>query len=210
MRIGRAEHPRFTADGQRAAQLLDLFAVGPTNTNGIVLRQAPGRINVNTASSNVLIALAAGVNHVSDPALQPNSTNYFPPATAFRAFARGVTNFRSTRPFLSVNQLPSISTNGSAAEWPTNAVFGNSNSSVYGVSAWNDAAAEEWFSKIHQLATVRSRNFLIHAIGQSLATNSPNTVLSSFRMAMQVHVAPVRTNGVTTNSRIEFLQTWGL
>lgn len=210
LRIGRAEHPRFTADGQRAAQLLDLFAVGPTNTNGIVLRQTPGRINVNTASSNVLIALAAGVNHVSDPALQPNSTNYFPPATAFRAFAQGVTNFRSTRPFLSVNQLPSISTNGSAAEWPTNAVFGNSNSSVYGVSAWNDAAAEEWFSKIHQLATVRSRNFLIHAIGQSLATNSPNTVLSSFRMAMQVHVAPVRTNGVTTNSRIEFLQTWGL
>ena len=210
LRIGRAEHPRFTNNGLRAAQLMDLFAVGPTNLAGMVVRRAAGRVNVNTAGSNALRALAAGVAHVSDAALRPGGTNFSPPVGALRAFVQGVTNFRGTKPFFSPSELASISTNGVATQWPTNAVFGNTNVSVAGITAWNDEAAEEWFRKIHSLATVRSRNFMVHIVAQSLATNDPTTPLSTYRMASQVYAAPERSSGLTTNSRVEVLQTWGL
>jgi hypothetical protein len=210
LRIGRAEHPRFTNTGLRAAQLLDLFAVGPTNSAGMVVRQAAGRINLNTAGTNALRALAAGVSHTSDPALQPGGTNFVPPVGALNAFVQGVTNSRGTKPFFSVNEVPSISTNGVAAQWPTNSVFGNTNASVVGVTAWSDAAAEEWFRKIHSLATVRSRNFLVHVVAQSVATNNPTAPLSTYRMAAQVYLSPQRSGGLTTNSRVEVIQTWGL
>ena len=210
LRIGRAEHPRFTNTGLRAAQLLDLFAVGPTNSAGMVVRRSAGRINLNTAGTNALLALAAGVSHTSDPALQPDGTNFVPPVGALNAFVQGVTNSRGTKPFFSVNEVPSISTNGAAAQWPTNSIFGNTNASVVGVTAWSDAAAEEWFRKIHSLATVRSRNFLIHVVGQSLATNNPTTPLSTYRMAAQIYISPQRSGGLTTNSRVEVIQTWGL
>lgn len=210
LRIGRAEHPRFTNTGLRAAQLLDLFAVGPTNSAGMVVRRSAGRINLNTAGTNALRALAAGVSHTSDPALQPGGTNFVPPVGALNAFVQGVTNSRGAKPFFSVNELPSITTNGIAAQWPTNSVFGNTNAGVSGVTAWSDAAAEEWFRKIHSLATVRSRNFLIHVVGQSLGTNNPTTPLSTYRMAAQVYLSPQRSGGLTTNSRVEVIQTWGL
>jgi Tfp pilus assembly protein PilX len=210
LRIGRAEHPRFTNTGLRAAQLLDLFAVGPTNSAGMVVRQAAGRINLNTAGTNALRALAAGVAHSSDPALQPGSTNFIPPVAALRAFVQGVTNSRGAKPFFTVNELPLISTNGVASQWPTNAVFGNTNAAVSGVTAWSDAAAEEWFRKIHSLATVRSRNFLVHVVAQSVATNNPTAPLSTYRMAAQVYLSPQRSGGLTTNSRVEVIQTWGL
>lgn len=211
LRIGRAEHPRFTNDGLRAAQLLDLFAAGPTNGSGAVVRRAPGRININTASTNVLRALAAGVYHTSDIALTPNGTNFVVPANAVSSFVRGVTNFRAAAPFFSVNQLPSIATNNDNAQWPTNAVFGNSNIGAAGITAWNDAAAEEWFSKIHPLASVRSRNFLVHVIGQTVASNNPTTALSTHRMTSQIYFAPLRgSDGLTTNSRVELIRSWGL
>lgn len=210
LRIGRAEHPRFTNTGLRAAQLLDLFAVGSTNNSGMIVRRSAGRINLNTAGTNALRALAAGVSHTSDPALQAGGTNFVPPVGALNAFVQGVTNSRGAKPFFSVNELPSITTNGVAAQWPTNSVFGNTNAGVSGVTAWSDAAAEEWFRKIHSLATVRSRNFLIHVVGQSLGTNNPTTPLSTYRMAAQVYLSPQRSGGLTTNSRVEVIQTWGL
>jgi Tfp pilus assembly protein PilX len=210
LRIGRAEHPRFTNMGLRAAQLLDLFAAGPTNSAGMVLRQAAGRINLNTAGTNVLRALAAGVAHASDPSLQPGGTNFVPPVAALGVFVQGITNARGSKPFFSVNELPFISTNGVAAQWPTNSVFGNTNSAVNGVTEWSDAAAEQWFRMIHSLATVRSRNFLAHVVAQSVATNNPTTPLSTCRMAAQIYLSPQRSGGLTTNSKVEVIQTWGL
>jgi hypothetical protein len=210
LRIGRAEHPRFTNTGLRAAQLLDLLAAGPTNSAGMVVRRSAGRINLNTAGTNALRALAAGVAHTSDPALQPGGTNFVPPIGALNAFVQGVTNSRGAKPFFSVNELPFISTNGIATQWPTNSVFGNTNAAAGGVTAWSDAAAEEWFRKIHALATVRSRNFLIHVVAQSLATNNPTTPLSTYRMAAQIYLSPQRSGGLATNSSIEVVQIWGL
>jgi len=210
LRIGRAEHPRFTNVGLRAAQLLDLFAAGPTNGAGVVVRRPAGRINLNTASFGALRALAAGVSHVSDPALQPGGTNFAPPVTALNAFVQGVTNSRGTKPFFSVNELPSISTNGVAAQWPTNAVLGNTNAAVGGVTAWSDAAAEEWFGKISALATVRSRNFMVYAVGQALLPNDPSKVVSTYRSGTQVYVSPEPrgVNGLTTNCQVQVLRRW--
>ena len=40
------------------------------------------------------------------------------------------------------------------------------------VTAWNDQAAEEWFSKIYALSSCQSHNFRIYVVAQLVATNS--------------------------------------
>jgi hypothetical protein len=207
LRIGRVEHPRFTNDGLRASQLLDIFAVGPKVGTNVVNRVA-GRININTASTNTLRALAAGVRHALEPSIRP--ANLDVPLAAVSAFVSGVTNFRSQRPFYSTSQLNLLSTNpAGAANWVNGAVFGNTN--LLGATAWGDQAAEEWFSRIYHLSTVRSRNFLVHVVGQSVLTNNPTTVLSSSRQVFQIYAQPVRgTDGLTTNTRVQTLRQWEL
>lgn len=209
LRIGRAEHPRFTNNGVQAAQLLDLFAVSTNAADAIVTNRVAGKINLNTATTNVLRALAAGVVHNRDPALSPGGTNFVVPTNAVNNFIAGVTNLRSTQPFYSPSQLP-LTTNGTNT-YPLNAVFGMSN--TLNVTAWNDAAAEEWFSKIYPLATVRSRNFLVHVVGQAMTTNTnfPSRPLASSRKLFQIHAAPIRNaSGLTTNVTVQVVQSWNL
>ena len=225
LRVGRPEHGRFVGDGQRAVQLLDLFAAG-TNVSGPVTSRVPGRINLNTAGTNALRALAAGVHMASDPALRNGGTNFVVPTNAVNAFINAVTNARTQRPFSSTVQLATVTTNGNIAQWPTNAIFGNfgpgapnatnyyGNSSVGLVTEWNDRAAEEWFAKVCPLATVRSRNFLVHVVGQSLQTNGV-TVLSTAKKTFQIYMEPMRPTsgssaGLTTNSVPRTLATWDL
>jgi hypothetical protein len=109
------------------------------------------------------------------------------------AFAQGVMRFRAQYPFYSPSQLAFINTStnwskyegGVARNWPTNAVFGNTNlitlaaapgntfaDARINVTAWNDQAAEEWFAKIFKLSTVYSRNFRVYVIAQKATTNS--------------------------------------
>ncbi len=225
LRVGRPEHGRFVGDGQRAVQLLDLFAAG-TNVSGPVTSRVPGRINLNTAGTNALRALAAGVHMASDPALKNGGTNFVVPTNAVNAFINAVTNARTQRPFSSTVQLATVTTNGNIAQWPTNAIFGNfgpgapnatnyyGNSSLGLVTEWNDRAAEEWFAKVCPLATVRSRNFLVHVVGQSLQTNGV-TVLSTAKKTFQIYMEPMRPTsgssaGLTTNSVPRTLATWDL
>ena len=44
-----------------------------------------------------------------------------------------------------------------------------------GTADWNDAAAEQYFAKIYNYATVRSRNFRVFVTGQYLDTAAPNS-----------------------------------
>jgi hypothetical protein len=105
------------------------------------------------------------------------------------AFAQGVMRFRAQYPFYSPSQLAFIATTTNWLKiqdsWPTNAVFGNTNtiflvtnsvntntSTSLGITNWNDQAAEEWFSKIFSLSTVYSRNFRVYVIAQKATTNS--------------------------------------
>jgi hypothetical protein len=204
LRIGRAEHQRFAWTNLSpldpsipnmqisAAALLDLFCLSNQFDEG-------GKINLNTAPAPVLRALAGGIYLSSDPELKdtlnpllPKTTHPIPPAMV-EAFAQGVMRFRAQYPFYSPSQLAFINTstnwskdtNGVASTWPSNAVFGNTNtislvtnsvntntSTSLGITDWNDQAAEEWFAKIFQLSTVYSRNFRVYVIAQKATTNS--------------------------------------
>jgi len=204
LRIGRAEHQRFAFTnmygnsvppipnmGMSSAALLDLFCV----TNGTSVSGGPyslggGKINLNTAPAPVLRALAGGIRLSNDLAQVP--ANYdIPPAMA-EAFAQGVMRFRSKYPFLTPSHLSFIGTDSTwpnTNNWPTNAVFGNTNridlatgtnapgntfgsSAQIGITEWNDQAAEEWFSKIYALSSCQSHNFRIYVVAQLVATNS--------------------------------------
>jgi hypothetical protein len=198
LRIGRPEHPRFAWTNlssqdpsfpnmqMSAAALLDLFCITNQFDEG-------GKINLNTAPAPVLRALAGGI-------LLTNAGNHPIPKEMAEAFAQGVMRFRAQYPFYSPSQLAFINTstnwsndtNGVASTWPSNAVFGNTNSifldtsapgntngasTTNGINAWNDQAAEEWFAKIFSLSTVYSRNFRVYVIAQKATTNSSGTFI---------------------------------
>jgi hypothetical protein len=199
LRLGRAEHPRFawTKLGTNqndpsipnmqmsAAALLDLFCLSNQFDEG-------GKINLNTAPAPVLRALAGGIYLRSDLNLKVGTVtnaNYPIPAEMAEAFAQGVMRFRAQYPLYSPSQLAFIATTTNWSKiqdsWPTNAVFGNTNtislvtnsvntltSTSLGITDWNDQAAEEWFSKIFSLSTVYSRNFRVYVIAQKATTNS--------------------------------------
>jgi hypothetical protein len=205
LRIGRPEFTRFTnasaLTNTRAASLLDIFAVGQTNNSSQVINTVAGKININTASSNALRALAAGVTTPSDPGLAPGGTNFAPSASAINTFVSAVINTRNTRrPFYSTAELANLASNLTPTAWPGSAVFGNR--SLMGITAANDRGTEEWFAKVYPLATVRSRNFLVHVVGQSGDITS--------RKTFQIHLRPQRNAGLTTNSLPENVGKWDL
>jgi len=172
--------------GGSAAALLDLFCVTNGNTGGGPFRTG-GKINLNTAPAPVLRALAGGILLTNDPSQQPRNAA-IPPAMA-EAFAQGVMRFRSQYPFLTPSHLSFIGTATNwpnTNSWPSNAVFGNTNpiflqanapGNTYGasarinVTAWNDQAAEEWFTKIYNLSTVQSDNYRAYIVAQLVDSN---------------------------------------
>jgi hypothetical protein len=222
LRIGRAEHQRFawtkptganSSDPsipnmqQSAAALLDLFCLSNQFDEG-------GKINLNTAPAPVLRALAGGIYLRSDPALLTSGTtggtNFSIPPAMAEAFAQGVMRFRAKYPFYSPSQLSFIGTATNwpnTNTWPTNAVFGNTNSiflvtnsvntntnTSLGITGWNDQAAEEWFSKIFSLSTVYSRNFRVYVIAQK-ATNQGGTNIGVGPIVRKYYNVLIRENG---------------
>lgn len=175
LRIGKFEHAKFaftTQSGQlvpnmqkSAAALLDIFCVEDRYIQG-------GKININTAPPAVLRALAEGVvvgnsNLPTQPRrLMTNSANFV------NAFVRGVTNFRARHPFYSPSQLAFIGYDTAwPGNWPTNAVFGNTNGligTLQGITQANDEVMEEWFSKIINLTKVESYNYRVYVVAQML------------------------------------------
>jgi len=227
LRIGRAEHPRFawtkpstTASDpsmpnmqSSAAALLDLFCLSNQFDEG-------GKINLNTAPAPVLRALAGGIYLRSDPALLTNGipvgTNFSIPPAMAEAFAQGVMRFRSKYPFYSPSQLSFIGTDPTWATttgpntntWPSNAVFGNTNtislvtnsantltSTSLQITEWNDQAAEEWFAKIFKLSTVYSRNFRVYVIAQKATTNSAGDLIGVGPVVQKYYNLLIRENG---------------
>jgi Putative Ig domain len=185
--IGRPEFSRFDTNGMRAWQLLDVFglATGTTNTAGLV--------NINTASRDVLRALAAGILQNRDTAIQPTSlqNNLYPP-TATGAnmqqadkFADAVIN---SRPLLSTSALSAIRDSQGQPFFGNPNQYNNSTQAL--PTEWNDPGREELFAKIYNLATTRSRNFRVFVTGQSLDKNG--NVLSTVTKVYQVFVKPTR------------------
>ena len=216
LRIGRPEFTRFAFTnfggagsmlvpnmGMSAAAILDLFRIGGADSNGFT---GGGKINLNTAPGPVLAALAGGCRLTVDPALTGvggGGTNFPLPASMTNAFARGVMKFRQSYPFYSSSQLNFISPDsGWPGNWPTGAVFGNTNAitipalgSLPGgtarlnVTAGNDAAMEEWFTKIHGLSGVDSLNFRCYVVAQ-LTDASGNPRGAPYRKYYQIYTTP--------------------
>ena len=209
--VGRPEFSNFDTNhlqngvsvggnGQRAWQLLDMFSLGPARTI------TTGLINLNTASFEALRALAGGILHNRDAAIQP-ATLYPPKANTPTAleqqpplrtsggeadlFAEAVIQ---SRPLLSTAQIQTIKNNlgpffGNANQWKDQTV----------PSEWNDSAREELFSKLLNLATVRSRNFRVFVTGQALDKNGK--VLSTVNKVFQVFLKPARAADGSINSQ---------
>jgi hypothetical protein len=205
LRLGRAEHQRFAFTnmygnsvppipnmGMSSAALLDIFCLtNGSSVGGSTYTLGGGKINLNTAPAPVLRALAGGIRQSNDLAQVPG--NYAIPPAMAEAFAQGVMRFRSKYPFLTPSHLSFIGTDPTwpnTNNWPTNAVFGNTNSitlstapgNTFGSTArmnmteWNDEAAEEWFSKIYALSSCQSHNYRIYVVAQLVATNSAGQI----------------------------------
>jgi hypothetical protein len=193
--IGRPEFSAFDQNGKRAWQLLDVFSANAgTNTT----TNTTGRVNLNTASRDVLRSLAAGILQNRDTAIQPNSlqNNFYPPTVSAQAdkFADAVIN---SRPLLSTSALSAI------RDSQGQPFFGNPNqyngSTQTPPTEWNDPGREELFAKIYNLATTRSRNFRVFVTGQSLDKNG--NVLSTVTKVYQVFVKPNRAADGTIQSQ---------
>ena len=197
--VGRPEFAIFDTNGQRAWQLLDIFALSPrTVTIGLV--------NLNTASFEALRALAAGILHARDPAIQPAAlaTTLYPPTankpTASENSSRGAgaqadlfaEAVIQSRPFLSTAQLQTAQVALPSTTTPLVPFFGNPNQwkDATPPTEWNDSGREELYSRLCNLTTVRSRNFRVFITGQSLDKNG--AVLSTVNKVFQVFVNPTR------------------
>jgi len=200
--IGRPEFSKFDTNGMRAWQLLDVLsassATNPTsNTAGLV--------NLNTASRDVLRALAAGILQNRDIALQPAAlqNNLYPPTVSSQAdlFADAVIN---SRPLLSTAALSAIKVTPPGGSQPE-PFFGNPHqyNNQTAPTEWSDAGREELFTKILNLATTRSRNFRVFVTGQSMDKNG--NVLSTVTKVYQVFVKPTRnpTTGAIISQQVE-------
>ena len=203
--IGRPEFSMFDQNGMRAWQLLDLFSGKTANTN---FTNTAGLVNLNTASSDVLRSLAAGILQNSDSAIQPPSlqNNLYPPTNVQQAdlFAKAVIN---SRPLLSTSALSAIRDcgqnipcGGGRSNQP---FFGNPNEYQTAPTEWNDPGREELFAKIYNLATTRSRNFRVFVTGQSLDKNG--NVLSTVTKVYRVFVKPNRdpTTGAILSQQVQ-------
>jgi hypothetical protein len=214
--IGRPEFSMFDQNGMRAWQLMDIFstATGPSNN----VTNTAGKVNINTASRDVLRSLATGILQNRDPAIQPSSllTNLYPPTSASAAnapnisvqqadrFADAVIN---SRPLLSTSSLSAIrDSQGRPFFGNPNQYEGDYNTNNTPPTEWNDPGREELFAKIYNLATTRSRNFRVFVTGQSLDKNG--NVLSTVTKVYHVFLNPIRDNnpGSSTYGQIQSQQ----
>ena len=186
LRIGRPEHPAFDqsdSPGLHAAHLLDLFHAGwsssenPEKREGPIIRIA-GHVNLNTATRDTLRAMAAGAL-VMDPLLARKlNANHLgapvmaPPTEPLSLDAPTLTLVADRIADAIILGRPYGSTAGLA--WARDAdgkyVFGNRD--LYPDATdieWTDAAAEETFARVYEGATVRSRNFRVWIVAQTLA-----------------------------------------
>ncbi len=217
LRIGRPEHPAFDQPGKRAIHLLDLFHAGQSRSPDRALREGKvveirGHVNVNTATRDALRALAAGalgqdpalatvpdtLNHTPAPVMAPASTPttlHAPSSGVLTEADRLAEAILRARPFASPSELALVK------EADGKYVFGNPEGYRPGIHIpnntrvqWTDAAAEEVFARVHEASTVRSRNFRVWVIGQSIApcaeANATPEVLAEVRKVFTVFADP--------------------
>lgn len=182
-----------------------------------------GNININTASRDALRAMAAGYLKM-DPLLATRTsdnhtlgTRMAPPVSLIQLTAPQISVQADRiadaiirgRPYATPSEMAgALDTDGKVSVFNVGAgtpaqdvldgklnVFGNrlmypQNTKI----EWTDSAAEEVFARVYEASTVRSRNFRVWVVGQSVAptgrTNSTPEVLAEVRKAFTVFADP--------------------
>ena len=222
LRIGRPEHPRFDEPGQRAAHLLDLFHCGISRSDDAAEREGPlaeihGHLNLNTATKPSLRQLIAGrllqdpemrrfVNDSHDqtngrryPMVQKLSLNGSPAVPDITAVADRIAEaIIRSRPYAGTGELANARESNGTRVFGNEQLFSGFTSSNFPFLQWTDAAAEETFARAFEASTVRSRNFRIWVVAQTVAPTSssatPPEVLAEVRKAFTVFADPGERN----------------
>ncbi|MEY2484476.1 MAG: hypothetical protein QOH39_124 [Verrucomicrobiota bacterium] len=207
LRVGRQEFTRFDNAGSRASQLMDLFSAGTR-------RETQGLININTATRDTLRALAAGLtlNRDSDIKAGAATLPLYPPTTTDQAdkFADAVIVSRGSKPFVSTSQLAQLQALDASGKPATDSkgnpisFFGNPQQWETTQSAppddtweWNDSGREEYFTRMFDLSSVRSRNFRVFVTGQYVDPRNPDAsgkpkIISTVKKIYHVFLHPTR------------------
>lgn len=236
LRIGRPEHERFYRvspnagrgdTSQSAFRLLDLFHCGLPMSNDEAelrgsMRQVEGHVNINTAPRDVLRALAAGPL-ANDPEIATESSrhdtkNGLAPRTSPREISAPSQELEADlvadaiiagRPYLTPSEVATATSylDSSRSE---EVLLGSPDFLPRGSSLqWNDQAAEEVFARVYNSSTVRSRNFRVHVIGQSLQRTPSGRYIvgSTKKKSYRVFVNRGSDNGaiVPENVRVEVI-----
>ncbi|MFZ9935426.1 MAG: hypothetical protein ACO3JG_00050 [Luteolibacter sp.] len=215
LRIGRPEHPRFDEPGQRAAHLLDLFHAGRPRSENADERAGPlveiaGHVNLNTATREALRMMIAGrlgqdpemrrfINDSHDqaagrryPRVQKLSGSTLPDLT--EVSGRIADAILRTRPYAGTGELANAREQNGTRVFGNERVFSGFTGSGYPLLQWTDSAAEETFARVFEAATVRSRNFRVWVIGQSVAPaatiSATPEVLAEVRKVFTVFADP--------------------
>lgn len=215
LRIGRPEHPRFDEPGLRAAQLLDLFHTGLSRSDKAgdregAVAEISGHVNLNTATREALRLLIAG-RLEQDPELR-RFINDSHDQTGGRRYPRVQKLTGSTlpnlsdvagriadaiirsRPYAGTGELANVRERDATRVFGNERLFAGFTSNNYPLLQWTDSAAEETLARVFEAATVRSRNFRIWVVGQSVApTTEADTspeVLAETRKAFTVFADP--------------------
>lgn len=183
LRIGRAEHQRFLNEEQHAARLLDLFHAGKSTAESEEDREGnvvmiDGQVNLNTASKDAIRALVAGTlkqdpnigrvlstSHSNMPWMSPRTAQTEVGTPAREQAADVIAEaLIAERPFASAYDLAVVEDDRERPIWGNEELF-----DLGSKLRWTDAAAEELFARLWESSTVRSRNFRVWVIGQSIA-----------------------------------------
>ncbi len=190
--IGRPEYAVFDRDGQRAAQLLDLFTLTPNNTI-----PPTARVNLNTAPREVLRSLIAGQALTNDPA----QGTLYPPkdSNVGDRFADAVIASRSRAPLRGLSDLNLIRRNPAAARNyanpapDTDPFFGSPlqyPAANRPGDTWDDAGREELFQRVSNLVSFQSKTFRIVVAGQVL--DQSGTIIGRRNREFTVEISPAR------------------
>jgi len=192
--IGRPEFGQFDKEGRRSAQLLDLFYAklpGPV-MDAIPVNSRGMKINVNTASREVLRTLVAGVKLEDDP--QQNTLR--PPSQSIIGdlFADAVIATRNYAPLRGPSDLALVKADPTVARnYATGSAkplgepfFGSRFSYQTGAppNTWDDAGREELFRKVINMVSFQGKTFRIVVAGE-VVDNVGNVV---GKRTKEVHV----------------------
>lgn len=179
--IGRPEFGAFDKEGQRSAQLLDLFSVQPEIIAGTT-KGIP--VNINTAPREVLRTLIAGVTLDADPATpDPDIPGGDPVITPKDTeigdiFADFVIAQRAVFPLRGFSDLNNIRKDPTITRDPLNRehtpFFGSRDAYKIGTAppeSWDDAGREELLRKTLNLVNFTSKKFRIVVAGEARDQN---------------------------------------